>query len=509
MSQVLSKSSLFSDSKLWRYWLPLALFVLSMLIRTYNIQNFLFFGFEQGLDAERVRSIVNLEDFRLVGTKTDIDGIFQGGWWYYLLTIPYVLGGGNPVAAAIFVAFLNSLAVLAVYYFAQEFLKSKPWSLVAGLLAMVSFDFITYSRWITINDPALPLVVLSFWMLWKFIKSPSQGLWFILFALSASFAAQFQIILLFSYAFVLIVLLGAKILPFAKWKDWLIAILAAGSLFIPYLIFNIRNQWITITSTITYLKGDNDEMVYRPSLIESIEAYARMFARLTEHTFSSFRDIQPLTYVIVVFLVFGSIFLWLTQKKLRTEITFLLVWVFMSLPLMLFTQSLSLDQLYIGTSAGLILLLVYVAKQFYDSKKAFFLATLVLVGLTLLLGAFQSLKSVVTNKNYYFITTLDGMNLKDELAAIDAVHSDGKGTQYRLEPFTIPYYSPNAWNYLHSWRYPNQDFTKGDIIYVIIQPNVEAYWKKEWIKNLKAHELISEQWFGEIKLEKRRVVPDP
>lgn len=489
-------------------WIPLLLFVISMMIRTYNIHNFLFFGFEQGLDAQRVHSIIKLEDFRLVGTKTDIDGVFQGGWWYYLLVIPYLLGGGNPVAAAIFMAVLNSLAVVAVYFFAVEFLKSKPWGLIAGLLATVSFDFITYSRWITINDPALPLVVISFWVLWKFINTPKQGWWFILFALSASFAAQFQIILIFSYGFVLAVLLATRILPVAKAKDWLLATLASGTLFIPYLIFNLRNQWITVTSAIAYLQGGNDRMVYKPSLLESLKAYGHMFTRLIEHTFSASREIEPRTYLIVGFLIIGTLILFLTQKKLRRELTFLLVWVFMSLPLLFFTQALSLDQLYIGTSAGLILLITFISQQFFKSKHLVLKSSLVLVAVVILIGAGFSLKSVATNKGYYFITTLDGMNFKDELAVIDTIYEAGKNENYRLEPFTIPYYSPNAWEYLHSWRYPNKDFKHGDVIYIIIQPNVEAYWQKEWIKTLKANDLVWEKQIGEIKIEKRNVVPD-
>jgi hypothetical protein len=294
----------------------------------------------------------------------------------------------------------------------------------------------------------------------------------------------------------------------AKIKDWLLAILVSGTLFIPYILFNMRNQWITITSALAYLQGGNDRMVYKPSLIESIKSYLHMFSRLLEHTFSASREIEPHTYVIAAVLVLGTIFIFSTQKKLRLKLTFLLVWVFMSLPLLLFTQALGLDQLYIGTSAGLILLLVFINKFCFEAKNQIFKVVPILTLIVIVIGGFFSLRSVATNKGYYFITTLDGMNFKDELAVIDAIYEDGKNVDYRLEPFTIPYYSPNAWNYLHSWRYPNKDFKHGDTIYVIIQPNVEKYWQNEWIKTLKAHELISEQQFGEIKLEKRKVVPD-
>ncbi|MFZ5376439.1 MAG: ArnT family glycosyltransferase [Patescibacteria group bacterium] len=497
---------LFPQERTWQVVVPLALFVISILIRVYKIDQFLFFGFEQGLDAERVRSIIRLEDFRLVGTKTDIDGIFQGGWWYYLMVIPYWLGGGNPVWAAVFVAIINSLAVLLVFWFAKDFFRSRWWGLVAGALAMVSFDFVTYSRWITINDPALPLVVLSFWLLWRYAKQPRVS-WFGLFGLVAAFAAQFQIVLLFGYALVVIVLVTTKVITWPKLKSWLVAMIAAGLVFLPYILFNVRNSWITLTSTLEFLSGKNSEMVYKPSIITSLVGYSQMLLALVERTFSP--GITIVAIAISLFLIVSSIVFLVWKAGERPRLIFLLSWVFMTTPYLLFTQSLGLHQLYIGTSAGVIMLLVLIAQLFSSTKKpVWFRQARYLPLLILMMSTILTSKNVLTNQGYYYISGVTGMNLPDELRVVDAIHRYGQGEKYRVEPFTVPYLSPNAWNYLRSWRYPEENSKDGDIIYVIIQPGVDPYWQGEWLKALKATELVFSVKFSEITLEKRLVVPD-
>ncbi len=497
--------SIFSALNLTRFdwWMLIAVVIVAMVIRVYNIQNFLFFGFEQGLDALRVRDIVNGTDYRLVGTKTDIDGIFQGGLWYYLLVIPYVLSNGHPVVTAVFIAFINVLAVVAVFGVARLITGSHKWGWLAGWLAVFSFDFITYARWISITSPAMLGVTLAMGALWLYHQT-KNGWYVVAFALLASLSAQFQIIHILSFFFVVVALLITKQVVWPKLKFIIWSLIAGALVFSPYILFNLRNQWITVSSALHYLSGQDDKMVYRPSLSESLSGYSNMLFELVSR--SVFTQLGQWVTISIIIIAVLSIVLLITHSQSRAKVLFLLIWTFMSLPLLLFTQSLGLHQLYVGSSSAILILVVYLTQQFWIRRHKL---SLLLIPLWVLIGvsSFNSIHSVVTNQRYYFVTAQTGLNLKDQLELLDAIADDTGGNGFRLQAFTIPYYQPQAWEYLYTWRYPETPINYGDFIHIVIQPNVEQYWENQWIKDLGKTDLIFEKQVGELRWQKRLQLP--
>jgi len=65
----------------------LLIFFTAFAVRWIRIPEYLFFGYEQGRDALVIKDIYIMEKFTLVGPKTDIDGVFHGPIYYYLMTI--------------------------------------------------------------------------------------------------------------------------------------------------------------------------------------------------------------------------------------------------------------------------------------------------------------------------------------------------------------------------------------------------------------------------------------
>src|SRR5438270_451355 len=96
------------------------IFLLSIVIRWYKLDQFFYFGFEQGRDAAVIRDIVLHHDFRLVGPQTDIPGVFHGAYYYYLFVLPWLVSHGNPLALAFTMVVLSSVTPIVLYFFARD-----------------------------------------------------------------------------------------------------------------------------------------------------------------------------------------------------------------------------------------------------------------------------------------------------------------------------------------------------------------------------------------------------
>src|SRR3989338_541358 len=53
-----------------------------------------------------VREMIVLGNFRLIGSTTSIEGVYFGPFWYYLLSISFIITGGNPYGPILLEIFL-------------------------------------------------------------------------------------------------------------------------------------------------------------------------------------------------------------------------------------------------------------------------------------------------------------------------------------------------------------------------------------------------------------------
>jgi len=475
-----------------------ALFAFAFFLRWYKLPHDLFFGFEQGRDALQAMSIFRLEDFVLVGPKTDIAGIFHGAWYYYLISIPYGLSGGNPLAAAFFIVALSSFVPVVMYKLLKLVTKSTFAAVTAGLLTAISFEFITFARWLSNVTPAVLFVALAFYCLWKY-KQVQKGIFFVGYVTFAVFASQFQFILILWFVFLTIVLLVTRFIPLPKPIYQLHSLASSVVLYTPLLLFNLRNEFIMVKSVFSYFSGShNHERSFH--LLDSLANYSKQLLRLTE---SSLLFPNPvLLSIVICFLVGGSIFL-LSKRHTRDQVLFFLCWIFMSLPALLFTESLSMAQIYVGMGLGVIGLFSLIVFQLW--KKFPRHAVALGVGVFLLVVAVSSFYSLHTHRNLFFITIQDDLNLFDQRNLLQFVYRDAENQPYRLVAYTIPYLQPEAWQYLHGYYNPTASHQDAQLIYVVIESNVDPFWQDRWTEELGPTSLIDTQSFGKMRLEKRLI----
>ena len=120
-------------------------------------------------------------------------------------------------------------------------------------------------------------------------------------------------------------------------------------------------------------------------------------------------------------------------------------------------------------------------------------------------------KFLPENEGVFFQAGQRLFKYSDMLAVIDWIYQDAQGENFSLHPFTIPYFSDDAWRYLFSWygerKYGYLPTEPTKIFYTIYQPSEGQPWFLDsWLeKEEKRGKKIKEVKFGVIGVERREV----
>ncbi len=475
------------------YKIPLLIFLIAFATRSYKISDYLFFGYEQGRDAQIIQSIYMLRDFVLVGPPASIGGAFHGPWYYYLMALPYGLSGGNPLIAVFFICLLGSSVPLLVFFLAKDFFNSKTWGIFAAVVTIFSYEYILYSRWISNVSPSVPLIILAFLALWKYSKT-GKDVFFILSVFFSVFASQFEILLIVQFLFVFIWLFIFRLISFPKFHIVLISLFISLLLFSPLILFDFRNEHITFNSLKEFLarlsgnnSGSNVLNLFQIFFAQSSFVFQRAILNIDNVFIKS---------LLAILMILGLIFFYFKDKK---KAIFLTTWSLMALPIVFISPGNS--HYYYAAALGWVLLLAFLVKTFLENK-AFRVLAFVIIGM-LLLSAISTLEDLHFNKDVFYVTIQDDLNFKDQRAVLNYIHSDAKNAPYRFVSFTIPSLHPEGWQYLHKYYFPNDSSENAKIVYITIESKVYSVWEEKWIAELGESTLTDEKRFGKIRLQKR------
>ena len=86
-----------------------------------------------------------------------------------------LIGRGNPVVPAIFLAFLSTLAVLMLYVLGKS-MHSRRAEIFASVIGAFCYFIILHSRWLSNPNPILLSSLLLFYCLWKIVSKPDSKL---------------------------------------------------------------------------------------------------------------------------------------------------------------------------------------------------------------------------------------------------------------------------------------------------------------------------------------------
>lgn len=215
------------------------------------------FTYDVGRDLLALYNIVYLYDIPLIGPTTGLQGLFYGPWWYYILSIPYLLSGGDPHGIVLFIA-LSGVGTALLLFLVGKRAGNFLLGFIFLFLASVSHNLVGVQA--QIWNPNLAPFVLScivFLILkidTKKLNIITQFLLGFLLGLSIELEVVYGLLLFLSTIFYLI--LRKRDLLMKKKAFFLLA----GFLFvfIPKIIFEARHNFLMTKNILAILLGSSN-----------------------------------------------------------------------------------------------------------------------------------------------------------------------------------------------------------------------------------------------------------
>jgi len=482
----------------------IGLTVLAFCLRWYLMPSHLFFGPEQGRDFLVVRDIVVNHKFTLIGSKTDVDGVFHGPVYYYLAAIPFALSRGNPVAVMAFFIAIQSLGVYLAYLLAFELTQKKRAGYIAASVYASSYLLVVYSRWLSNPPLSIPLSLLFMLCLVRFIR---RRQWYLI---AAAFVYG-----LFGQAefinYLLIAVIGVFII-FAYWKQsrkttlavWLCAsVVGLATSFVTYFLFDLRHDFLVSKGVIDLLSGRGGYQLY------FITSAAGAFRVLMEQA----AQMVGLSGWIWGFVVTIAVMCTLCLSTRKNSVLWILaIWIWVPPVLFAILRHGMLDQLYAGIVVGFVILLAVSIEWVWEKSRIVGMGSLVII---VLLNIFSVMQNLPDNHNVFFQPQQPAVRYTDQLAAIDWIYARAQDKPFSLQSYTIPYFWQDAWTYLFGYngfrKYGYLPDNKGrKLIFVIIQrdtldPNFQKNWLEKTVSAWGSK--INEVTIGEYRVVELAVNP--
>ncbi len=472
-----------------------------LFIRIYRVDQILGFYFDQGRDALVIWDLWHDGKFFLIGPTTGIAGIFRGPLYYYLIAPFYLIGGGNPVWPAIFLALLSMVAVFVLFILGAR-IYDRTTGLFAATLASASFYIMLASRWL--SNPT-PMLLLSVLLLWSMILV-SQGrrwAWVLISLFSGLSLFHFGSSGEFFYfpAILIFMIWKRKFLPTVK--IFLICVFIFFLTAAPLIFFDLRHDHLLLNNLKKFFVDDQS---FKASFWDvakiRLTFYYDVFSSKIFH-WRRTREIALLASVSVAFVIF------LPTILKKTEVKILLLLLISPLIGLLFFQG-NFGNIYDYYLTGYYLLFILLFGITLGRIWKFKLGKLFII---YFLYVFLTVNWDVDR--YYIISGVDGENtvaFGNQKQAMDWIYNDAlkEGKKFNID-YYVPPVIPYTYEYLSKWygtRYYSlsQDDQNVDLLYTLYEvdpPHPERL--DAWMKRQSGiGKVLEEEVFGGITVQRRQ-----
>lgn len=411
----------------------------ALFVRVYRLDQLLGFYYDQGRDALVIWKFWHEGKFFLIGPITGIEGIYRGPWYYWLIAPFYLLGGGDPVWPAFFLAFSSVLAILILFRLAV-LADGKLAGFLAVIIAGFSYYLILASRWL--SNPTPMLLISMLLLLGMFFVIEGRKWAWVLIAFMLGMAMQFgSAAEIFYFPAVLIFAIWhRKKLPNKKLAFLFFLFLFIT--FIPQIIFDLRHEGILSAAIKKFLV---DEGSFKASFWEIMKNRAALYYQVF------FSKLFPTSVVFwAPFALIGLVSFILNAKGLfanKRFLTILLVFIWPLIGMLFFQGNKGNVYDYYFTGYYLVFVLIFSVLISVLARRTGGLIVVFLF-LTLFLQ-----DNIVLIKNY-LVAGVDGpthISLGNELQAIDWVFQDNEGRGFNADVY-VPPVIPYAYDYLFLWQ---------------------------------------------------------
>lgn len=436
--------------------------MLGTLLRIYKIDEYVAFGGDNGYYITLARDVFLKNEFPLVSITTSVPIFRQGAIFVWMLSIVLKIFGYDPATAFYFVALINSLALLILYFVLKKYYSAK-FAVISVVLASFSPLFVTHSRKLSVIAPIFLFTIISFWIFLRSINR-NKNIYYFLFGLTLSILLQFELAafnLFIVYGFVFLILrkkirlqllLSTILGMFLGMLPFIIYDLQRG-VFIQTLGFFIWAATKPFESLMTIFNGRGTAI----DIDQGIELFSRIL-------------VPQLPFFSVGILILSLLLFFLSNikniKEKQPKTIVISVWLAVTY-LSFFARGIFSDAymplLFLPTVVSLSFFVV----KLFDINK---------IAITLFIIVF-----VYMNSRYlidtHFLFQDDPLTLKNRKAAANYIVKDADGRDYELSyiGYGLQWFIAGyEYDYL-SWWYGNEPVKNSDLKYKLYQASEETF----------------------------------
>lgn len=475
----------------------LIIIVLSSYIRFVPIFNGDFpFLYDHGRDMIDVRKIVVDHDLALIGPTTGLQGLYHSPLHYYLLSIAFLVSGGNP-ASGVFMTALFAVFATVICFVAGKRIFGRVFGIAAAAFYALSPASIsdTTMFW---NPNWIPMAMVPFYFcLHKGIFSNKKYLIGTLFiaGIISQFEAAFGIFLIPTIG-IIIGLYNRKLLIS---REVGVGFLLFMMTFLWFVAFEILHGYNMTKAILKMVSGMGN------SLGESIPFMTRVIYRLNElerMTIYAFtwNNFAAILFFIAFLMVFVHALIKKNELAVRNFVFFGFVPISYFVWFLIFPFP-AWSYYWIGLQVSYYFFAAYAVSYLYNQKNNLKYGAIVLVLIWLLLTV-----KLPGDTSY---TDSQAGTYKNMLSIVDQIYKDGADEKFGVLVYTPPI-NTYAYDYIFWWRgrWYNYipDNSKSGLYYLIIEPN-EANrqaivdWRKS--NNIGDKLIWIKSFTGNVTIEKR------
>lgn len=451
---------IFTRNTLFFSFLFLLIIVFSLIVRTIGITtNHVLFLFDNGRDLLFVKKIVIDHKFLLIGPSSGgLQGYFHGVLWYYILTIPFLLGKGNPIAMTLFMATMSTLSVAGVF-----FILRRIGNIYAALLGSLVFGFADFSvqtsKYIWNPYPIVWLMPFYFLSLFLFVrgKKIALPLLFLLTSLCVHFEAIYGVTLLPTLIIIAFIHFLRKTKEEKRLQSFAISLALFFLPILPTFLFDLRHQFLIIkTLSGTFISGGAN-ITHSTSEL-GVPLTQRLVLRsndLYQYTINAITSYQLVNLGLLVFaLLFVCIVLRKKQTKELVLISLVAITLLVNFVLFLTLKYAVWSYYWIGSTPLYVMLISYCIGSLFNYNKKLFLQ----------IGFIGVLVFIVFLYHPWTTFTLwaqgdilpGSQTLSTEKEVVRTIFKDANG-----QPFSVYVQTPPVYDYVYRYLF----WWKGYTIY--------------------------------------------
>lgn len=226
-----------------KFLLPLAILLIGLFFRTYELTERFDFAHDGDLYSWIVKDILVNHHFRLIGQETTAKGIFIGPLFYYLLSPFFLLTKMDPVGAVIPITIISMLTIFSYFWVFKKLFGEN-----IGLIA--SFLYATLLNIVQLDRRVVPSTPSNLWTIWYFfvVINLVRGNFSVLPILAILIALIWHIHIALAPALLTapLAIFFSKKLP--NLKQLIIFLSLLGILSLPFIGFEVKHQLLQTKS---------------------------------------------------------------------------------------------------------------------------------------------------------------------------------------------------------------------------------------------------------------------